>query len=176
MTARFGHLRLAVGAGVLTTACLIAGATGIRINTSSSLPLGLYVRTSDVSADLVEFCPAEPFAGVSRQRGYRMRGFACPDGAVPLLKPVVARAGDLVEVSAAGLAVNGTLLPNTAALKRDAARRPLSAWPTGQYIVQPGTIWVASTYGRGSYDSRYIGPVKESDIRGRLKALWLLRG
>lgn len=157
-------------------ACFAAGLAGVRINTSSSLPLGLYARTQNASAVLVEFCPAEPFASISRDRGYRVPGFACPDGAVPLLKPVIARAGDVVEVSSSGIAVNGQLLPNTSPLRTDAAHRPLIAWPDGSYKVRSGTIWVASTYSRASYDSRYIGPVDEKLIRGRLKPLWLLHG
>jgi conjugative transfer signal peptidase TraF len=151
-----------------------AGLLGIRVNTSSSLPLGLYVRTDDDSATLVEFCPAEPFASFSRKRGYRTPGFSCPDGAVPLLKPVIARSGDTVTVSIAGIAVNGTLLPNTASLSVDVAGRPLTSWPAGVYRVRTGTVWVASTYGRGSYDSRYMGPITTRVIRGRLKPLWLL--
>jgi conjugative transfer signal peptidase TraF len=132
------------------------------------------IRTAQSGARLVEFCPPEPYASLSKERGYRVRGFACPDRAVPLLKPVIAHAGDVVEVSPAGLAVNGRLLPNTAPLQRDAANRPLNPWPSGTYRVRPGTIWVASTYSRASYDSRYIGPVEEKSIRGRLKPLWLL--
>jgi conjugative transfer signal peptidase TraF len=174
--ARSGLRRLVVLIGLLTTACFVAGVAGVRVNTSSSLPLGLYLRTGDTSAQLVEFCPAEPFGALSRDRGYRIRGFTCPDHAVPLLKTVIARAGDIVDVSPAGIAVNGRLLPNTLPLKADAAHRPLIAWPTGTYAVRPGTIWVASTYSRASYDSRYIGPVEEKLVRGRLKPLWLLHG
>lgn len=175
MTARFGLRRIAGAVGFLMSGCFVAGITGVRVNTSSSLPLGLYARTDNASASLVEFCPAEPFASISRERGYRIPGFSCLDRAVPLLKPVVARTGDVVDVSPAGIAVNGHMLPNTSPLKTDAASRPLIAWPSGTYVVSPGTIWVASTYSRASYDSRYIGPVEESSIRGRLKPLWLLR-
>ncbi len=174
MTAKSGHRNVATVVSVITASAFVAGFAGVRVNTSSSLPLGLYVRTSRVSASLIEFCPSEPYASISRDRGYRVRGFTCPDRAVPLLKPVVARAGDVVKVSPAGIAVNGRLLPNTAPLRRDAANRPLQPWPSGIYRVRPGTVWVASTYSRGSYDSRYIGPVEEKSIRGRLRPLWLL--
>ena len=176
MTARSGLRRFAGSSGFAIAACLAAGLCGVRVNTSSSLPLGLYMRTDDTAASLVEFCPAEPFASISRERRYRITGFSCSDHAVPLLKPVVARAGDIVEVSPAGIAVNGRLLPNTSPLHADAANRPLIAWPIGRYAVGPGTVWVASTYSRASYDSRYIGPVEERSIRGRLRPLWLLRG
>ena len=77
--------------------------------------MGLYVTTADASANLVEFCPAEPFATLSIVRGYRDPGI-CRDGAAPLLKPIVAKSGDVVEVSARGISVNGALLPNTAPL------------------------------------------------------------
>jgi len=46
----------------------------------------------------------------------------------------------------------------------------------GLYGVEPGTVWVASTYNAGSYDSRYMGPIPTSQIRRRLRPLWLLRG
>jgi conjugative transfer signal peptidase TraF len=174
MTARSGLRSIATAIALLTASAFAAGFLGVRVNTSSSLPLGLYIRTDRSSAQLIEFCPSEPYGSLSRDRGYRVRGFTCPDRAVPLLKPVVARVGDVVRVSPAGIAVNGRLLPNTAALTRDAANRRLEAWPSGIYRVRPGPVWVASTYSRGSYDSRYIGPVEEKSIRGRLRPLWLL--
>ena len=58
--------------------------------------MGLYITTADAGANLVEFCPAEPFATLSIVRGYRDPG-ACRDGAAPLLKPIVAKSGDVVE-------------------------------------------------------------------------------
>lgn len=167
-----------LGAASLSLAC--AGITsvvcGIRINTSSSIPLGLYVATGDSTAELIEFCPTEPFASQSSERGYRTPGTACPDWAVPLLKPIVAVDGDLVTVSPDGISVNGRSLPKTAPLKFDRVGRPLQPWPFGQYRVVPGQVWVASTYSRGSYDSRYMGPIQIRQIRRRLRPLWLING
>ena len=169
------HLR-SLGAVAFVFAATVAGAAifGVRINTSYSLPLGLYVRTSNPTASLVEFCPAEPFASTALARGYRTRGTGCPDGGVPLLKMIVAVPADHVWLSPQGIAVNGRLLPNTAPLTKDAAGRSLTPWPLGRYEVKPGTVWIASTYNRGSYDSRYMGPIRTSQIRGRLRPLWTL--
>src|SRR4051794_24193015 len=108
--------------------------TGIRVNASASLPIGLYRTTSDPSANLVEFCPAEPFASLSATRGYRGTG-NCRDGAEPLMKPIVAVAGDEVEISAQGVAVNCGLLPNSAPRSTDTKGRPLAHWPFGKYRV-----------------------------------------
>src|SRR5215510_4478126 len=99
------------------------------------------------------------------ERGYRTAGFACGDGAVLLLKPIVAREGDLVETTPKGIKVNATSLPQTAPLPNDSHSRPLTAWPFGVYRVQAGTVWVVSSYNCGSYDSRYMGPIATSQIR-----------
>ena len=160
-------------AGVSIATFQLTGFLGLRINTSPSLPMGLYIITADADADLVEFCPVEPFATLSIVRGYRSPG-TCGDGTAPLLKPIAATSGDVVEVSSFGLSVNGALLPNTAPLATDTKGRHLEAWPSGRYVVAPGTIWVASFYHSRSFDSRYFGPVATAAIRHRLKAFLTL--
>jgi conjugative transfer signal peptidase TraF len=154
--------------GVLLVLFPVWSFLGLRVNTSPSLPVGLYIATTDASANLVEFCPAEPSASLSIARGYRESG-TCSDGAAPLLKPIVAGAGDNVELSKRGISVNGVLLPNTAPLSKDIKGRPLQSWPYGHYSVAPGTVWVASTYHPRSFDSRYFGPVSITVIRDRLR-------
>jgi len=159
-----------VAVGVSVGTFQFCGFLGLRINTSPSLPVGLYFTSADDNANLVEFCPAEPFATLAIVRGYRDAG-ACSDGAAPLLKPVVAKAGDMVELSARGMSVNGVLLPNTAPLSKDTKGRPLEAWPFGRYLVAPQTVWVASSYHPRSFDSRYFGPLSTSAIRAHVKPL-----
>ena len=163
---------LAAPAAAVTVA-LGAGLAGIRINASPSLPMGLYRITSDPAASLVEFCPPALHDQDSARRGYRATG-VCPDGAAPLLKPVIARAGDVVEVSAGGIAVNGRLLPHTAPLVADSKGRKLRPWPAGRYLVAEGTIWLASSYNDYSYDSRYFGPVPTAAILHRLRPICTL--
>lgn len=166
---------LSAGIAAVCGTCSVTAVCDLRLNTTYSLPLGIYQGSSDPHAPMVEFCPAAPFSEISRTRGYRSRGI-CPDGAAPLLKPIVAREGDTIELTAAGIAINGTLLPNTAPLAKDRHGRKLQPWPYGAYHVQPGTIWVASTYNKGSYDSRYMGPIPLERVRKRLKPLWVLDG
>jgi len=152
----------------------LCGIFGLRLNGSPSLPIGLYVTSPESSTNLVEFCPAEPFASVALSRGYRDPG-ACSDGGAPLVKPVIARPGDLVEVSRAGIVVNDHVLPNTTPLRVDTKGRPLTSWPPGRYTVEPGFVWVASSYNARSFDSRYFGPVAISSVRNRVKPLLTLR-
>src|SRR5260370_33159724 len=110
---------------------------GIRFNVSESLPGLIYIVTSDNSSQGIEFCPVGSFAELSKERGYRRRGI-CPDGASPMLKPIIAHAGDTVEASANGIAVNGTLLHNTAPRSTDSRGRTLTPWRFGQSALAPG--------------------------------------
>jgi conjugative transfer signal peptidase TraF len=141
-------------------------AADLRINTSASLPVGLYRVSSD--GGFVEFCPDDH--GLSAQRHYRAKG-VCSDGAAPLLKPVIGSTADEIAMSPVGIAVNGKLLPHTAPLDHDTDGRPLVQWPSGSYTATPGTLWVASSYNARSYDSRYFGPIRESTVRARLRPL-----
>jgi conjugative transfer signal peptidase TraF len=155
---------------VLVLMFQVFGAIGLRINTSPSLPIGLYVTTSDPTATLVEFCPPEPSAHLAIIRGYREAG-NCPDGAAPLLKPLIAHDGDLVETSSQGISVNGRLIPNTAPTPIDSKGRSLTPWPAGSAVARPGTLWVASSHSSRSFDSRYFGPVDQRLVRDRLRPL-----
>jgi conjugative transfer signal peptidase TraF len=152
---------------------IFAYAFGLRVNTSRSLPMGLYVITDNEIGSLIEFCPEGKAAEESKTRRYRSTG-SCPDNSEPLIKPVIAREGDLVEMSVKGISVNGNLLKDTAPLREDWAGRPLTSWQFGTYRVAPGEAWVASTYNYGSYDSRYFGPIRISSIRHRLRPIWTL--
>jgi conjugative transfer signal peptidase TraF len=154
--------------GVLLATFEVFGLVGLRLNFSPSLPVGVYVESR--RANLVEFCPAEPFGSLAIARGYREEG-SCRDGAAPLLKPIVAKPGDVVELSAEGISVNGWLLQNTAPLPKDAKGRALTPFPPGRYTVEPGYIWVASSYNPRSFDSRYFGPVPQHAIRAHLRPL-----
>src|SRR6185295_9940296 len=102
-----------------TAAVFVAGTAGVRLNLTASVPIGLYFVSSSPESRFVEFCPPDPFGSLSIDRGYRAQSTACPDGGEPLLKPVIAREGDLVEVSSNGISVNGSLVWNTAAKTHD---------------------------------------------------------
>ena len=107
--------------------------------------------------------PEGVWAEISKSRGYRLPSHMCPDGSMPILKPIVSRSGDIVALSARGISVNGVELPRSAPLPRDKAGRPLEHYPYGVYRV-----WLVSTYSPNSFDSRYFGPVAEVRIKARL--------
>jgi conjugative transfer signal peptidase TraF len=163
-------LRVCLLVGVFCIVVAACAFAGIRFNGSESLPGLFYIVTNDATSPLIEFCPESVSSRLSSERGYRRSG-VCPDGAAPMLKPIAAQAGDLVEVSPYGIAVNGTTLRNSAPRFRDSRGRPLTHWPFGRYRVPEGFVWVVSQYNALSFDSRYFGPVPIRSIRHHLHPL-----
>lgn len=146
---------------------IVAGAgylSGLRWAKTPSLPPGLYRLTSNPSDPLISFCPTGQSSKESSERHYREEAWTCPDHHAPLLKPVVARVGDTVAVTNEGISVDGTYLRNSRAYALDGQKLPMHVWPNGTYTVQPGTVWVISSYNKASYDSRYYGPIRTESI------------
>lgn len=153
-------------AAIIGTAGALAYAGGFRLNFSASAPVGLWqVQATPAGAlargTAVSVCPPNTaVVHAMHSHGYLPAG-ACDSGTAPLLKPVGALPGDVVTVRPGmPVQVNGRTHANTAAMPS------LPAWPAGDHIVQPGEIWLLSSYAGGSFDSRYFGPVPISSIKG----------
>jgi len=151
--------------------CLLAATgalhrAGLRINFSSSEPIGFY-QTRPFSpmadlhqGDLVVFCP-----DITHERFPFIEKGHCPTGIAPLLKQVAGLSGDTVTETDEGIAINGKAM----ALSKPKARSmtydlPLPRW-RGAHTLRQNEIWV---YGAGdpvnSFDSRYFGPVRAESI------------
>ena len=78
-----------------------------------------------------------------------------------LTKPVVAKQGDIVEVSAAGLYINGKYFGPVK--QYDSQGLPLPRIYR-KYVLRQGEYFFASTY-NNSFDSRYFGTVRKENIR-----------
>ncbi|CDZ67942.1 Conjugative transfer signal peptidase TraF, partial CDS, partial [Neorhizobium galegae bv. orientalis] len=139
---------------------------GIRINTTPSEPLGLW-RIEPVNrpveiGDLVFVCmPDSAERTEGKSRGY-LRWGLCPGGTGPLIKQVVAIAGQQVAIGRS-VSIDGTLLSNSRLVQRDGRGRALRPYSGG--LVPPGQVFLHSSF-PGSWDSRYFGPVPVSGILG----------
>ena len=158
----------------------VAAGLGVRLNTTASLPRGLYLATvfdagGIERGDLVAACPDT--AAVRRLGRYWTNG-RCPggegrpDGVRPLAKPVVGLPGDTIVVDLQAVSVNGTRLARSAPLDRDRAGRPVVA-RFGTHVLGEGEYWLHSGRVATSIDSRYAGPVR--DVRERVRPLWVER-
>lgn len=179
-----GALALALAA--VAGAAALWYRSGLLVNHTTSLPVGLYRVTRLTTAErvaaaagrlapprgtVVVWCLPDHVAAVGRRRGYLLRG-PCPGDVEPVLKHVAAVPGDTVVVDAVGLAVAGRRLANSRALARDARGRPTNPVPPGRYAVTPGTVWLWSPHTPRSFDSRYYGAVTASGWLGVAQPLW----
>ncbi|CAN7750095.1 conjugative transfer signal peptidase TraF [Rhizobium sp. LjRoot258] len=162
-------LPVAAAATTLLVVAVFSG--GYRINLTPSEPLGLWrivplYRPAAVN-DLVFVCPPQ----TAKMREARARGYlrfgSCQGGVAPLIKTVIAVAGQHVEIGAS-VNVEGRVVSSSSLVQRDGKARPLSPFPSG--IVPPGDVFLHSSF-VGSYDSRYFGPVPTSGILGLAQAV-----
>ncbi|MCA1370256.1 conjugative transfer signal peptidase TraF [Bradyrhizobium sp. BRP14] len=159
-------LVLATITAALLGAISVAWFGNYRINLTPSEPLGLWrvVKLARPAAvdDLVFICPPQTTAmHEARMRGY-LRSGLCPGGMAPLIKTVIAVAGQKVEVSAS-VNVDDRPVPSSDIAQRDGQGRPMVRFPGG--IVPADSVFLHSAFA-GSYDSRYFGPFPASGILG----------
>ena len=156
-----------------------ANTAGLRFNATPSMPVGFWRMVPNHAqlqrGEIVVVCPPDTAPlRMGQERGYIAPG-TCPGGSEPLVKPIAAVSGDVVAVSTAGVAVNGSSVPGTAQLSRDSAGRPLRQVPAGAYPVAPGEVWLLSGHDPRSFDSRYFGPVPQANVQGVARPLMVLR-
>ncbi len=161
---------------LLSLACITASLLGYRVNSTPSLPEGIW-KVDPISGpvqrgQIVSISPVHTaIFQTALSRNYLSWGL-CSGGFSSLLKPVAAVPGDKVSVSAEGITVNGVAVPNSRATTKDSLGRPLTQVETGCYIVEPGTVWLISSHAR-SFDSRYFGPLPYANILGTAKPIWI---
>jgi conjugative transfer signal peptidase TraF len=157
---------ISVAAGMFGVLFAAGWSGGLRINTTPSEPLGLWrivpLNRSVRSGETVFVCPPDNAAmRQARQRGYLRPGL-CPGGFGPLIKTVVALAGQRVDVTD-HIVVEGVPIPGSPIIGADGQGRSLRHDRSG--IVPPGELYLHSDF-IGSWDSRYFGPVPVSGVLG----------
>jgi conjugative transfer signal peptidase TraF len=158
-----------IGIIALSTVALVyvSQVAGFYPNLSSSAPIGIWEKRPIPEklqrGMMIWMCPPSTVAVVKRLAADGALPYgACPESNVALLlKPVAAVPGDTVQIRhGSPVKVNSKPLDNTI------ASDSLPAWPDGEYKVQPGEVWVFSSYNKKSFDSRYFGPVRIDLVKG----------
>lgn len=155
---------------VLGAVCQMAGA---RINTSKSIPVGLYWTTSgpvDKGA-YVLVCPSP--SGVfheARERGYIGAGF-CPGGYGYLMKRVAATTRDIVTVTSEGVRINGERWPQSMPRQADKEGRLLPRFQADGYVLGHAEVLLMSDGSPTAFDGRYFGPVSRAQLKTAIKPM-----
>jgi len=138
-------------------------------NATTSAPAGFYrvqsVGTQPLrTGELILIRPDDGSARLYAERGYLPTG-------VPLLKRVVAVAGQSVCERDGGLSIDGRHVAD--ALPTDGRGRPLVAW-SGCRQLRDGELFVLMATVTASLDGRYFGPTPIRSVMGRATPLWIL--
>jgi len=142
----------------------------LSLNLTHSFPIGIYQidkKTPWEKGNLVVVCPPNNNQFKKNNHNYLGEG-RCPSGTYPLLKKIVAVAGDDVEVKDF-VYIEGKLQTNSNVYKWNNLVRMFPCY--GKHTITPGMIWVMSDYNNRSFDSRYFCEVPEANIIGRAKLL-----
>jgi len=157
-------------AGVLLAVILVLG---LHVNLSASAPRGLYrmVAGWPTRGAWVVACVNPQSAALARTRGYLGTG-SCAGGVQPVLKPVIAVAGDVVEIAPEAVTVNGQRLPSSSTAATDSLGRELPHVACGRYVVGADELWLVSTRAPNSWDSRYLGPLSTAQVWSLARPIW----
>jgi conjugative transfer signal peptidase TraF len=160
------------GAGVLLTglACYVSGA---RINTTESLPVGLYWTTHEPveKGAYVMFCPPQSAVfDAAKHRGYIGAGF-CAGGYGYMMKRVLAAKDDRVTINSDGVFVNGASLPHSVPFDADEAGRPMPHYHVTSLRLASDDVLLMSDICDASFDARYFGPIKRQQIKWAIRPI-----
>lgn len=162
---------LLIAAGSVALAATIAVPPHSRFvwNASASAPIGLYRVTPGARLDrgdmVIAWVPAEA-------RMLAARRHYLPAN-VPLVKRVVAVAGDTVCAVGPFVSVNGAVVAERR--RFDAARRRLPWWE-GCATLGEGALLLLMVDAPDSFDGRYFGPTGAEDVIGRARLIWARSG
>lgn len=161
---------LTIGVCAVGGSAMVIGASlyfsGIRVNTTKSIPIGIY-RTTDEQikkGSYVIFCPTEnKIFHDAKERGYVGAGF-CPGNYGYLVKRILAAKGDDVVISEKGVNVNGVLLSFSKPLTKDDVGRAMPHYRIHR-VLKDSEVLPMSEVSSTSFDGRYYGPINVSQVQ-----------
>jgi conjugative transfer signal peptidase TraF len=166
--------RVAIAGIGLLALGFISFALGLRVNTTKSIPVGLYRMTDTPVAkgEYVIFCPPQSaLFDEAKRRGYIGPGF-CQGDYGYMMKRVAARGGDRVASSEEGITVNGNLLPASVPLKADKAGRIMPRHAFYDYTLGQSELLLMSDMSQTSFDGRYFGPAEIFQVKGVIRPIF----
>ena len=154
-----------IGLAALLMPLAIPNRVQLVYNPTDSVPLGWYrIESADslrVGSIVLARLPAQA-AALAAQRGYLPAG-------IPLLKRIGAVAPQRVWVDGASVHIDDVAV--AAVLNADGRGRPLLAWPQCRRLAH-GELFLLSNTNPASFDSRYFGPIRASDVIGGAQPIW----
>lgn len=156
---------LALGIGALAATIALPPSPRLVWNVSASAPLGLYRVVPHAPAStgdmVVAWLPTEARSLAARRRYLPAN--------VPALKRVAAGPGARVCAIGDTIRIDGKAAATR--LRADLLGRPLPWWQ-GCQVLGPDERFLMMTGSAASFDGRYFGASRTSDIVGKARLLW----
>lgn len=138
-----------------------------EINKSKSLPQGIYHISNETIKrnDIVVFCPPQnEFLEFAKNQGYWGNlKLACNNKTPKYMKKIVGIPYDNITVSLTGVYVNNHKIKNSEPYKKILSDKIFKNY-SKSITLKDNEYFLMSDYSNLSFDSRYFGIVKESDI------------
>jgi conjugative transfer signal peptidase TraF len=134
-------------------------------NATASVPTGLYAirgRASLHVGERVAILPPPALRRLLAERGYLPTG-------IPLVKRIAAVSGQRICRFGHGVTIDRTYV--AAARAGDRLGRPLPTW-SGCRTLRSGELFVMNPAAPNSFDGRYFGVLRMTDVIGRATPVW----
>ena len=154
-----------IGLAALLLPLAVPHRAQIIYNPSDSVARGWYrigpADSLQVGSIVLARLPASAVA-LAAQRNYLPAG-------VPLLKRIGAKAPQRVCVDGTSVRIDGVVVASV--MRADGHGRPLLAWSQCRSLAR-GELFLLSNTNPASFDSRYFGPIRVSEVIGSAQPLW----
>jgi conjugative transfer signal peptidase TraF len=164
---RFRRWCIGVGIGIVAlTSTIITQPRPLFVwNASPSADIGLYLVTGKSSlsrGDMAALWLPEPHRRLAAERRYLPHN-------IPAIKRVVAVPGDSVCALGSRISVNGQWIADRH--KRDGKGQPMPWWQNCKRL-RPDELFLLNEEVANSFDGRYVGISKRSDVIGEASLIW----
>lgn len=155
-------------AGIAFTVIGLFGRCNFELNTTESMPKGLYYVLSNTELarnDMVTFCPPynEFLKFAERQGFWGDLKKICNRQTPKYMKKIVGIPGDSISVFYSGVYVNNVKIANSEAYTKILSDKIFAGYEK-KFVLKSDEYFLMSDYNPLSFDSRYFGVIKREQI------------